>query len=73
MNSFQSLLPEDKMKVMNGCYNPATVLGLVDLGVDVFDSSYAYQMTEQKKALVFLCDDCNSEPTNVLNIADKRY
>ncbi|KYQ59239.1 Queuine tRNA-ribosyltransferase subunit QTRTD1 like protein [Trachymyrmex zeteki] len=56
-----NLLPIDKMRISMGCWNPATVLDLIELGVDVFDSSYPYVITEQSQALTFLCDhDCEN-------------
>lgn len=59
---FQNLLPPEKLKVSVGCWNPLTVLDLVELGTDVFDTSYPYIITENLRALTFLCnrDDCNN-------------
>ncbi|KAK0074596.1 hypothetical protein PV325_008106 [Microctonus aethiopoides] len=50
-----NLLPIDKMKISLGCWNPAVVLELIDTGVDIFDSSYPYVITESWKALTFMC------------------
>lgn len=36
-----------------GTWNPMVVLDFIGLGVDVFDSSYAYLITEQLKAFTF--------------------
>lgn len=47
------LLPADKFKVMFGPYNPVVMLQLIQLGVDVFDSSYCYLATNHKCALTF--------------------
>lgn len=55
-----------------GCWNPATVLDLVELGVDLFDSSYPYIITEQSQALVFMCDDNSCENQCVILIAEER-
>jgi len=56
-----------------GCWNPATVLDLVELGVDVFDSSYPYVITEQSQALTFLCDhDTCENSQHAMSIAEKR-
>ena len=48
-----------------GSWNPATVLELVGLGVDVFDSSYAYLITEKSRAFTFAFDQ-NSKQDNHL-------
>ncbi|XP_014215134.1 queuine tRNA-ribosyltransferase accessory subunit 2 [Copidosoma floridanum] len=72
-----NLLPVDKLRVLNGCWNPSTILDLVNLGIDVFDSSYAFLMTEEKKSLTFLCDDCEScmrvERRFMVDLSEKRY
>lgn len=57
-----------------GCWNPVTVLDLIELGVDVFDSSYPYVITEQSQALTFMCDHdtCENNQYAILSIAEKR-
>lgn len=50
------LLPADKFKVMFGPYNPVVMLQLIQLGVDVFDSSYCYLSTTHNCALTFCFD-----------------
>jgi len=47
------LLPEEKVRIMHGAFDPELVLDLVTAGVDVFDSSYLYLATERDSALVF--------------------
>lgn len=49
----QNKLPPEKLRVLHGCYNPVTVIGLVELGVDLFDTSYCYLATERSAALTF--------------------
>ncbi|XP_011873199.1 PREDICTED: queuine tRNA-ribosyltransferase subunit QTRTD1 homolog isoform X2 [Vollenhovia emeryi] len=69
-----NLLPADKMKVSLGCWNPATILDLIELGVDVFDSSYPYVITEQTQALTFMCDHDTCEHNQyAMSLAEKRY
>ncbi|PNF39844.1 Queuine tRNA-ribosyltransferase accessory subunit 2 [Cryptotermes secundus] len=46
-------LPNDKFRVLQGCWNPETVLSMVELGMDAFDSSYVYTVTERGGALIF--------------------
>ncbi|XP_054013474.1 queuine tRNA-ribosyltransferase accessory subunit 2 [Hylaeus anthracinus] len=69
-----NLLPVDKPKVSMGCWNPLMVLEFVELGVDVFDTSYPYVATENSEAFTFLCDhtDCNNVG-HVISLAEKRY
>lgn len=57
-----------------GCWNPATVLDLIELGVDIFDSSYPYVITEQSQALNFMCDCCDTRASDqyAISVAEKR-
>ncbi|XP_014471792.1 PREDICTED: queuine tRNA-ribosyltransferase subunit QTRTD1 homolog isoform X2 [Dinoponera quadriceps] len=68
-----NLLPADKIRASMGCWNPATVLDLIELGVDIFDSSYPYIISEQSQALVFMCDDDSCENQCVISVTNKRY
>ncbi|XP_078043061.1 queuine tRNA-ribosyltransferase accessory subunit 2 [Augochlora pura] len=69
-----SMLPNEKLKVSMGCWNPLTVLNLVELGVDVFDTSYPYVAAENAEALTFLCDhDTCSNILHVISFNEKRY
>lgn len=47
------ILPEDKPRLMQSVWKPDLVLQAVQLGVDIFDSSYPYLVTEKGAALVF--------------------
>ncbi|KAF3424089.1 hypothetical protein E2986_09780 [Frieseomelitta varia] len=69
-----SLLPTEKLRVSMGCWNPLTVLELVELGVDIFDTSYPYIITENLEALTFLCDrdDCNNIG-HIISFTEGRY
>jgi len=49
-------LPGDKLRVMQGCWNPMVILKLVQLGIDVFDTSYCNIVTERSSALIFCFD-----------------
>ena len=48
-----SLLPAEKTKLFFGVTNPALLFKLVREGVDVFDTSYPFMVTEKDSALVF--------------------
>ncbi|XP_031828166.1 queuine tRNA-ribosyltransferase accessory subunit 2 [Nomia melanderi] len=69
-----SLLPAEKLKVSMGCWNPLTVLNLIELGVDIFDTSYPYVAAMNAEALTFLCDHstCNNK-SYVILFKEKRY
>ncbi|KAL6261637.1 hypothetical protein P5V15_006725 [Pogonomyrmex californicus] len=69
-----NLLPTDKIRVSLGCWNPVTILDLIELGVDIFDSSYPCVITEQSQALTFMCDhDACENNQHIMSIAEKRY
>jgi len=48
-----SLLPKDKPKMWQGSCKPHLVLDLVSVGVDIFDTSFPYFVTERESALTF--------------------
>lgn len=50
------LLPQNKLKVMLGAYNPALIVQLVHLGIDLFDTTYAYLAALENRALTFNFD-----------------
>ncbi|XP_053381044.1 queuine tRNA-ribosyltransferase accessory subunit 2-like isoform X2 [Mercenaria mercenaria] len=47
------LLPEEKPRLMQSVWRPDTLLTAIDLGIDIFDSSYPYIVTGRGHALVF--------------------
>ncbi|XP_067613430.1 queuine tRNA-ribosyltransferase accessory subunit 2 [Eurosta solidaginis] len=46
-------LPIDKPKMLPGAYTPPVILELIELGVDIFDTTYAYFAASNHKALTF--------------------
>lgn len=50
------LTPDDKIKIMLGCYSPLAIVELVKMGIDIFDTSIAHLMTRNNKAFVFKWD-----------------
>lgn len=56
VSSSIKILPTDKLRVMLGAYSPATVLELISVGIDMFDSSIAYIFTKNNCALTFNFD-----------------
>lgn len=59
------LLSEEKLKVMLGAYTPTMIIRLIRLGVDVFDTTYAYLATTKQRALTFNFDIDSNQPTDV--------
>lgn len=47
------LLPANKVIVMFGAYSPKLVIELIQLGVDLFDTTYAYLFSMNNQALTF--------------------
>lgn len=41
------------MKIMFGAWNPSVIIDLVNSGIDMFDSSLPFFVTERKSALIF--------------------
>ncbi|XP_014673970.1 PREDICTED: queuine tRNA-ribosyltransferase subunit QTRTD1-like [Priapulus caudatus] len=46
-------LPDDKPRLLPGPLNPGSILEAVELGIDMFDSSYPFLVTSQSAALTF--------------------
>ncbi|KAH8259891.1 hypothetical protein KR026_012365 [Drosophila bipectinata] len=63
-------LEEDKPRMIPGAYTPITVLELIRLGIDVFDTSYAYCATLNFKALTFSFVQDGKEHMPFLDITD---
>ncbi|KAH8329721.1 hypothetical protein KR067_001236 [Drosophila pandora] len=63
-------LEEDKPRIIPGAYTPLTVLELIRLGIDVFDTSYAYCATHNFKALTFSFVQDEKEHKPFLDITD---
>eukprot|EP01134_Creolimax_fragrantissima_P007947 CFRG7947T1 len=55
-------LPENKLRMLSGWGEPEMVLRAVGLGVDVFDGSYPYVITELGCALQFWFEGMRPEP-----------
>ncbi|GFT90950.1 queuine tRNA-ribosyltransferase accessory subunit 2 [Nephila pilipes] len=48
-----ALLPEAKLRILHGAFEPEIMLEAIKSGIDVFDSSYAYKLSEEGEATVF--------------------
>lgn len=77
------LLPEDKPRLMQAVWRPDNVLYALEMGIDIFDSSYPYIVTERGHALTFMYNFRVNPESNELesetfhgfniNLHDKRY
>lgn len=71
-----NLLPAEKLKVSMGCWNPLVVLELIESGIDIFDTSYPYVLTESSKALTLIYNNDKEDKQQnkaIISIADKSY
>jgi queuine tRNA-ribosyltransferase subunit QTRTD1 len=50
---FQIHLPEERLKIIHGAYDPKLVLKMVKSGVDLFDTTYPVVAAENGFALTF--------------------
>ncbi|XP_033730167.1 queuine tRNA-ribosyltransferase accessory subunit 2-like [Pecten maximus] len=76
-------LPDDKPRLMHAAFPPDQVLEALELGLDIFDSSYAYHVTERGCALVFdfthkadpedMADKKTVQKGWEIDLNDKRY
>lgn len=77
LNNVVTCLPADKVRIVNGALHPLSILSLVKEGVDLFDTSYTFQVTERGGALSFPYQlDSKSLPADVmfeLNIKESKY
>ncbi|XP_071445947.1 queuine tRNA-ribosyltransferase accessory subunit 2 [Hetaerina americana] len=69
-------LPESKFRVAHGCWSPEAVIQLVEEGIDAFDSSFPFIVTERGAALTFLYKpgkegcDASQAPNGVITSLD---
>ncbi|XP_071152396.1 queuine tRNA-ribosyltransferase accessory subunit 2-like [Mytilus edulis] len=76
-------LPENKPRLMQNAWRPDKVMEGIALGIDMFDSSYPYIVTERGCGLVFKFNVCASPEEQEgngdhllgfqINLADKKY
>lgn len=60
----------EKPKMLPGAYTPPVMLELISLGVDIFDTSYAFCAASNFKALTFNFDLTKTESTNFAAFLD---
>ncbi|EFA00359.1 queuine tRNA-ribosyltransferase accessory subunit 2 [Tribolium castaneum] len=66
-------LPTDKLRVIQGCWNPVNVINLVEMGIDLFDSSYCHILTERSAAMTFAIEPTDQTDTYEINLRDAKY
>ncbi|KAH8270117.1 hypothetical protein KR018_004202 [Drosophila ironensis] len=64
-------LEAEKPRMIPGAYTPTTIIELVGLGMDVFDTSYAFCATNNFKALTFTFLQDGREHSPFLDITDE--
>lgn len=66
-------LPPQKIRAVQGCWNPLVVIKLVKSGVDMFDTSYCRMLTERSAAMTFPIDDTEESLSYEINLRQLRY
>ncbi|XP_025837469.1 queuine tRNA-ribosyltransferase accessory subunit 2 isoform X2 [Agrilus planipennis] len=66
-------LPVDKVRIVQGCWNPLMVLHLVGCGIDIFDTSYCYIVTERSAALTFSLGTDDKLQKFEINLRESQY
>lgn len=66
-------LPDEKLISVQGCWNPLNVIKLVQLGIDVFDTSYCRILTERSSALTFNIEENEDEENYEINLRDSKF
>ncbi|XP_062515982.1 queuine tRNA-ribosyltransferase accessory subunit 2-like [Corticium candelabrum] len=71
------ILPEDKPRLLFGPRTPDQILNAVESGVDLFDTSYPYYLTEKGLALMLFsgCRQADDQyrPRMLVDLNDKKY
>uniref|UniRef100_A0A7E4VUA0 Queuine tRNA-ribosyltransferase accessory subunit 2 n=1 Tax=Panagrellus redivivus TaxID=6233 RepID=A0A7E4VUA0_PANRE len=67
------LLPQDKVRLVEGAFNPTQILHLIKLGVDLFDSSFASLMADEGKAFKIADDFESTWEFSVLDFNDAKF
>ncbi|XP_054711693.1 queuine tRNA-ribosyltransferase accessory subunit 2-like [Uloborus diversus] len=55
-----NLLPADKPRILYGPLRPEFMIEAIKCGIDIFDSSYAFQLTEAGEALIYPLESLNN-------------
>lgn len=70
---FQDAIPKDMVRFVEGRWNPSVMMCAIECGWDVFDGSYAVNLTNAGQALVLNFDASRtSEESCVLDMIDAR-
>ena len=71
--NFQNTLPSEKSRSVFGCWNPVSILKLVQIGIDIFDTSYCYIVTERSSALTFATRSNDETRIFEINLGQSQY
>ncbi|KAI6189869.1 Queuine tRNA-ribosyltransferase accessory subunit 2 [Aphelenchoides bicaudatus] len=67
------ILPVNKIRIVEGSFDPQQIFNLIQLGIDMFDSSFVVQMADESKA--FRVSDSYPEDNNfeLIDLTEERY
>ncbi|CAH0546556.1 unnamed protein product [Brassicogethes aeneus] len=68
-----SKIPENKLMCVQGCWNPVNIVKFIQLGVDLFDTSYCRIVTERSSALTFSVDLQGELEEYEINLREHKY
>lgn len=66
-------MPSEKLCSIQGCWNPVNIVKLVQLGVDLFDTSYCRILTERSAAMTFTLEENESSDSYEINLRHSTY
>lgn len=66
-------VPPEKLCSIQGCWNPVMIIKLVQLGVDLFDTSYCRILTERSAAMTFAIDETENIAPYEINLRHSVY
>ncbi|KAI5635727.1 queuine tRNA-ribosyltransferase domain-containing protein [Phthorimaea operculella] len=67
-------LPNDLVRILEGCWDPAVIMAAIEYGWDVFDGSYPVKLTNAGHALTLNFNvKQSSTELCILDLNDKRY
>lgn len=58
-------IPQEKPRAMFGCLRPEEIHSMIEMGFDLFDSSYATSLAEDGKALIIALEDMKTTSSEI--------
>lgn len=66
-------VPPEKLCSIQGCWNPVSIVKLVQLGIDLFDTSYCRILTERSAAMTFAIEENEYSHSYEINLRHSTY